>query len=399
MSDTTSNRPESTPNVTQSAAAQQASAPAQQASAPTQQASAPAGSSSRRQSFRNWVPRFHEPVDAASNEMLRLQLDNLKLRFDAIDEKEVTSDQEKKWYKEIVDTFDLKELTWDDAYRLESEIGWLLKGERLRQEIAGRLRWAVGDGVPAASSLQTDYAALLNKKDPPADDNVFRNFLLQALEEIHWNSKRKHIRQMVRSQASRRTLILAVVALVIALAPYFFLPNVGTSVRPASFASLEPYIFTVALFGGDGFWTHFALYTSVTFGFLGALFSRLITLQKQWTDMALDELLNARSYHYIILRASIGVVGALVVYFFLQSGLVQGSVFPKFNELSVDLLQLGGPRAVKWPTTIMLPSVSLALLIMWSFIAGFSESLVPTVLSGTERQFGGAINAPPPGGH
>jgi hypothetical protein len=122
-------------------------------------------------------------------------------------------------------------------------------------------------------------------------------------------------------------------------------------------------------------------------------------LQKQWADMALDELFNAQSYHYIILRAGVGVLGSLVVYFFLQSGLVEGSVFPKFNDLSVNIMQLGGPRAVKWPATIMLPSVSLALLIMWSFIAGFSESLVPTVLASTERQFGGAVNVPPPGGH
>jgi hypothetical protein len=215
-----------------------------------------------------------------------------------------------------------------------------------------------------------------------------------VLEEIHWHSKRKNIKQIVRNQATRRTLILAFIALLIALSPYFLLPNFPTSVRPASFAA-SPYLFSVALFGGDDFWSHFGLYTSVTFGFLGALFSRLITLQRQWTAMAMDELFNARTYHYIILRASIGVVGALVVYFFLQSGLMEGSVFPKFKELSMDMLSFGDPRAAKWPTKLMLPSASLALLIMWSFIAGFSESLVPTVLAGAERQFGGALNPRP----
>jgi hypothetical protein len=59
------------------------------------------------------------------------------------------------------------------------------------------------------------------------------------------------------------------------------------------------------------------------------------------------------------------------------------------------MILLGGPRAVKWPAQIMLPSMSLALLIVWSFIAGFSESLVPTILAGAERQLGGAINARP----
>ena len=134
------------------------------------------------------------------------------------------------------------------------------------------------------------------------------------------------------------------------------------------------------------------LYTSVAFGFLGALFSRLITLQRQWSAMALDELYNARAYHYIILRASIGVLGALVVFFFLQSGLVQGKVFPNFSELSMTSVHFSSAvgEQLRWPTRLLLPSADLALLIMWSFLAGFSESLVPTVLSGTERQFGAA---------
>lgn len=360
----------------------------------------PDGTSSRptssSRSIQDWLPTFHEPADEATDEMLRMFLGNLRTRFQTINREELRSELEKDWHDRVAVAFVGKELTWDDAYRLESEIGWLLTGERLRQEIGARLRWAVADGVPTASSLQTDYAALL-KMEPSPKDDVFRDFLLQVLEEIHWHSKRKHIRELARSQATRRTLLLALIALCIALAPYFFLPNAVTNVRPAGPASLQSSVMPIALFADDGFWAHFGLYTSVSFGFLGAFFSRLISLQRQWATIPLNELFNARAYHYIILRAGIGVIGALVVYFFLQSGLVEGSVFPKFKELSVDVLPLGGPTSTKWPTTIMLPSVSLALLIMWSFIAGFSESLVSTVLAGVERQFGGAINAPAPG--
>ena len=47
-----------------------------------------------------------------------------------------------------------------------------------------------------------------------------------------------------------------------------------------------------------------------------------------------------------------------------------------------------GPR---WPGQLLLPSGGLSLLIMWSFIAGFSETLVTTVLNTTQQQFGGAL--------
>ena len=73
-------------------------------------------------SIRDWVPKFHEPVDAASEEMLRLQLNNLKLRFDSIDYTELVSDQEKKWYDRVALAFaERSKLTWDDAYRLERD--------------------------------------------------------------------------------------------------------------------------------------------------------------------------------------------------------------------------------------------------------------------------------------
>jgi hypothetical protein len=224
---------------------------------------------------------------------------------------------------------------------------------------------------------------------------VLRDFLLDVMEAIHWHSKRKYIMRKLRAQAARRTLSLALIALLVALSPYFFLSSaLQINARPASLAYLQiSDIYPVALFGSGDFWVHFALYTGVTFGFLGALFSRLITLQTQWSAMALDELFNARTYHFIVLRASIGIVGALIVYFFLQSGLVAGSVFPKFNQLTMDMVSFSDAGTVKWPTKLLLPSADLALLIMWSFISGFSESLVPTVLSNAERQFGGALNA------
>ena len=365
--------------------------------------------------------RWQEPADVASDQMLNLQLDNLELRFRMIERETLPSDHEKGRYDQIAEVFStrrrltfgrrdadgqiiglrdadgqIRSLTWDDAYRLEAEIGCLLHGDRLREEIADRLRWAIADQVPQAIDLQKAFVELIKADNDRSkiSDEVLIDFLLELMEAIHWFSKRKYIVRKLRAQATRRTLSLALIALLIALSPYIFLSSImQTNARPASLAFLQNADFYLVVSRNEDFWVHFALYTAVTFGFLGALFSRLITLQKEWNATALDELFNARTYHYIVLRASIGVVGALVVYFFLQSGLVKGSVFPIFEELTMNTVSFSDPTAVKWPTKLLLPSPALALLIMWSFIAGFSESLVPTVLANAERQFGGALNA------
>jgi hypothetical protein len=356
--------------------------------------------------------RWHEAADQAADQMLQLHLDNLEMRFKTLQQAQGTPGSF-ELAAEIHDTFarrrkpppvepavgsqQTRPLTWDDAYRLDSQIACLLEGPRLRQDIRARLRYAVSDKVPEAVQLQAGYTDLLKEIESasaiPADE-ALRDFLLEILEAIHWHSKRKHLTRKLRAQATRRTLSIGLAALMLTLLPYIITVLAVTSQgKAATLASLQVWpVAEDGEFAKANSWIHFALYTSVAFGFLGALFSRLITLQTQWSVIALDELYNARSYHYIILRASIGVLGALVVYFFLQSGLVEGSVFPKFTDLSLHMQTADVKGGVKWPGQLLLPSSALALLIMWSFIAGFSESLVPTVLANTERQFAGATS-------
>jgi hypothetical protein len=368
--------------------------------------------------------RWQEPADAASDQMLQLQLGNLELRFQMID-RETLTDHEKARYDEIAAALDHKPSmpaspavaasdqtqsrsasdaigqvqapTWDDAYRLESAIASLLHGDRLLEAIDSALRSAISDHVPEAADLQNAYVNLTKPTNgvSKATDDVLRDFLLDAMEAIHWSSKRKYIMRKVRAQAARRTLCLGLIALLIAITPYlFFSSGAQPAVKPVSLASFQGAAFDPTAPSHSGaFWDHFALYTAVTFGFLGALFSRLITLQTQWSALALDELYNARTYHFIILRASIGIVGAFIIYFFLQSGLIKGSVFPIFDDLTMKVMPLTNDSAGRWPQELVLPSADLALLIMWSFIAGFSESLVPSVLSNTEQQFQTAVSA------
>jgi hypothetical protein len=347
---------------------------------------------------------WKEPGDDARGELLEIHRDYLELRFMTIDP-QALSPLEQRIHANIDKAFQALKTdgaysSWNAVYDLEQKIGCLLDQDRLREEIARRLQWAVNEPIAQAVVMQNYFTVLVEAIKNNTIKNpieTLRDFFLELMLVIHRHSKRRHDARIVRGQATRRTLVVALIALIVALTPYLV-----TSLDPrsamspgASMSLADMQILPYGLFGGKNFWSHFPLYTGVTFGFLGALFSNLLSVQKQWGATETEEIFHIRTYHYIILRASIGVVGALVLYFFLRSGLVEGSVFPKFAEMNLERVAFQDAPPGKWPASLVLPSTQLALLIVWSFIAGFSESLVPTVLSNTERQFGGAISSRP----
>ena len=72
-------------------------------------------------------------------------------------------------------------------------------------------------------------------------------------------------------------------------------------------------------------------------------------------------------------RLLIGAGAACVLYFFFVSGLIKGAAFPDLTP----------PTAAAAPADIHM----FALLVVWCFLAGFSEQLIPGLLAKTEKQF------------
>jgi hypothetical protein len=105
-------------------------------------------------------------------------------------------------------------------------------------------------------------------------------------------------------------------------------------------------------------------------GFMGACFSMLISLKGRVESITLQELDNQHSLHVILTRIITGVGAALVCYYFFRAELLSGTLFPDLSDQA----------------KIPVNSKTLFILIIWSFIAGFSEKLVPSILSKTEDQ-------------
>jgi hypothetical protein len=347
---------------------------------------------SRESLRRRLTAKFSFGGDAtrASHEKLVLCHGNLEVRLRGVDETLLTTDLQKQIYGEVRGILtdlgrSLKdEETWDDSgwidvYKTELLMGQLLGGERLKREIEARLGAMEAEKIPRAERLQIEYKTLneaLASSAEPEADTMRRDFLVRALELMQWFYRTQYLARPIYIQATKAILFWGLLAMVFVVAPYVALAFWKLEANPSGlWARL---------------WEIFPLYTALSIGFLGAFFSRLIMLQRNW-NMSLDDILLQKELPYNLLRAGVGTCGALIVYFFLRSGIVSGAIFPVFEQISIqELKPKGDPAASLIVPMLLVPSKDLALLMVWSFLAGFSEALVPTILTRTEEQLSSA---------
>ena len=188
----------------------------------------------------------------------------------------------------------------------------------------------------------------------------------------------------MRRQAVRAVTVMTPVAMVLVGLPFifyvlhlFFADDAGNSFFSDFVASFPNY----------------GLFTAISFGGLGALFSRFLVLQQSDLQVSVDDAAAYYSFRYILLRVIVGIVGAIIVYFFVGTGLVEGDLVPKITRLSFQpaVLDPNGQKGVltlfgRLTLTAMVPTKDFALLVIWSFLAGFSERLVPNLLSTTSER-------------
>lgn len=326
--------------------------------------------------LRGALPVGKTSIDRASFYMLRLYRTNLEVRLRCIDQTALQPESQKQIYSTVskmLESFtqtsaSARGLEWDETYKAERLISLLFCGAQLRQEISARLQELSAENLQEGESLRRDYETLLkppgDNQASPVDDTMLRIFLLRVMEALHWDAKKKYLARPIRKEATKIILACVLISFLLVIAPYIFLNFWGQ-------AQIGPW------------WSLFALYTALTSGLLGAFFSRLIRVQRVWSEMTLDEVFLHRELSYTLLRAGVGMCGALIVYFFLRSDLVSGPLFPNFAEVAIEYVRIV-PPAVEM--TFVMPSKALALLTFWCFLAGFSEALVPSILANTERQ-------------
>ncbi len=111
--------------------------------------------------------------------------------------------------------------------------------------------------------------------------------------------------------------------------------------------------------------------TAMAAGWMGTSFSMLIGLKNRIQISSISDLKVIHRFDYIFSRALIGMISSLILFYAFQSEILTGTFFPVFDPLNPQ-----------YP----LDEKNTALLVIWSFISGFSEKLVPDLLIKTEQK-------------
>ena len=230
---------------------------------------------------------------------------------------------------------------WEIAYEVEQYFVILLDPTSLEVELKRRL-------IELKDKFEPEMAKVYEQEiNGNLSEERKRAMLLRIVNDLQWRytnqEERREYEQLVRMRTGT--------VFVLAMITFFVCLFAATRMQ-------DQYIYAQLLAsGGAGMW--------------GATFSMLLGLRTQLKNSSLEDLKVVHRLGHILVRPLLGVGGALILVILLHSGLLSGEIFPVVPDKLVD----------KNGNLDVLPNKQFSLLVVWSYIAGFSEMFIPNILS------------------
>jgi hypothetical protein len=256
-------------------------------------------------------------------------------------------------YERVERLFAQEPRNWTTAYAIEQLLVHLFDDGTVESELQVRVQEAKGALRPGLA----EYYALEVAKTTLSPDQR-RALLSRIVNDLQWRYTVNEVKRSYTKEITLKTGQLFIASLII------FAASVLMTLR---FPELQQ--FDVRL-----------LVPAVLAGCWGAAFSMLSSLRDRLAASELDDLKLLRARWVLASRLLIGAGAASVIYFFFVSGLVTGAAFPELKAAMSDAAQIdsGGWLRI------------FALLVVWCFVAGFSERLIPGLIARTEARLEGS---------
>ncbi len=126
----------------------------------------------------------------------------------------------------------------------------------------------------------------------------------------------------------------------------------------------------------------------VVYVFLAGLIGGFVSIQQRLPEIRASELRElSNSWLSILLIPINGGIFAVILMLIFLSGILQGAMFPEYTHTeefdNTDLTTLVTSFTNWTKTTFPTTGEDVAMLIFWSFVAGFSERFVPQIIRKT----------------
>lgn len=259
--------------------------------------------------------------------------------------------------------------TWNDLLRCESLMVYLMPLEALEPIVAERLNTLSRVDPRRHEALSAQWSAAVAEGALDAA----RSAAVSILQVIQKRNMQRFLRKRLGLLYASRlvTVFLTVMALGLALVLW----EVHFDSWPLVQSSFSGFTLTLCA------------------GIMGASFSTLTGQGAIVATTDITEVRTATGYQMIFLRLGVGVGAAAVLYFFFEAGLLEGQLFPRLNGIGFQrVAAVGAPGVLaenaNYGTSV--PNADLSKLVVWSFLAGFSEKLVPKLLNRVKTAGDGA---------
>lgn len=266
-------------------------------------------------------------------------LDQVFMSFDTSIQKIKTIHKESKESKDTIETIETLlqgEKNWRKANQVEQLLIPLLNDAELSNTLEQKL-------IHAKKHLDLGIYKFYTSKSKTKNRTEKQALLTQLIKDLQWRHEVQQVQIAYAKSARIKTGLLFIGSFIL-----FIFPKITQNLLVVQEGTRKYYILTALLSG-----------------WMGATFSMLLGLKKRISNSTLADLRIIRRLDFIIVRAIIGMCGGLLLFYFLEAGILSGSFLPDFNTGVSD-------------------SKNFALLIIWCFLMGFSEKLLPDLLSKSE---------------
>lgn len=237
--------------------------------------------------------------------------------------------------EEINDIMALKR-TWGSAYKVEQLLVEVFDDDMLELELKRRF-------LEIQNTLADNHIKFFEDEIKTSDTIAKKRVVLARLvNDLQWKYSIKEVKNSYLRTARRHVSIVLVFSII-------------------SFA-----VTSVMMWDDGGKTTWMMLLLVGASGFMGATFSMLTGLNSKLEKSSFNDLKVIHTLGYIFSRAIIGVGASIILFYFILSSYISGDFLPSIGEEG--------------------NIIDLEKLIVLAVIAGFSEKLIPNLISKSEAK-------------